>query len=78
MTSAPVLALPNFTLPSVLETDASGQGIGVVLMQQGKPIAYYSAVFCPTNWLLSTYEKEALGTGYHCSFEKVETLLSGH
>lgn len=60
MISAPVLALPDFTLPFTLETDASGQGLGAVLMQQGKPLAYYSLVLCPKNCLLSTYEKEAL------------------
>ena len=59
LTTAPVLALP-FSKPFVLETDASGKGIGAVLMQDGQPISYYSSALCPRNAALSTYEKEAL------------------
>lgn len=57
---APVLALSNFSQPFVLEMDASGKGIGVVLMQQGRPISYFSSSLYPINAALCTYEKEAL------------------
>jgi hypothetical protein len=60
LTSAPVLALLNFQEPFVLETDASGIGIGAVIMQQGKAIAYYSSALCPRNAAMSVYEKEVL------------------
>jgi hypothetical protein len=42
MGTFPVLALPDFTLPFVLERDASSEGINVVLMQGGHPIVFES------------------------------------
>lgn len=55
---APVLALPDFSLPFCVETDASGLGIGAVLMQKGHPLAYLSKALGPISQGLSTYEKE--------------------
>lgn len=58
MTSAPVLALPNYQLPFVLETDASNTGIGAVLLQNKHSVAYLSKALSPRNQTLSAYEKE--------------------
>ncbi|KAL2226249.1 UNVERIFIED_CONTAM: Transposon Ty3-G Gag-Pol polyprotein [Sesamum indicum] len=60
MVSAPVLAMLDFSEPFIVETNASGKGIGAVLMQGGRPIAYHSKALAPKNMGLSTYEKEFL------------------
>jgi len=53
-----VVALPNFHQPFVIETDASGVGIGAVLMQSGHPLAFLSKALGPRSQGLSAYEKE--------------------
>lgn len=42
LTTASILVLPDFSLPFELHCDASKLGIGAVLRQQGRPVAFYS------------------------------------
>jgi hypothetical protein len=60
LSSAPCLALPDFSLPFHIETDACATGIGVVFLQNGHPLAYISKAVGPWSQGRSTYEKEYL------------------
>ena len=54
---APV-ALPYFDKVFEVECDASGVGIGGVLVQEGWPLAFFSEKLCDSKRKYSTYDKE--------------------
>ncbi|GJV33804.1 putative mitochondrial protein [Tanacetum coccineum] len=60
MVYAPVLQMHDFEVPLVVETYASGLGIGAILQQNGHPIAFMSKTLADKHQSLSTYEKEFL------------------
>jgi len=60
MTRVPVLGLLDFDKAFILEIDASGAGIGAVLVQEGRPLVFLSQVLSPKHLGLGIYEKEFL------------------
>ena len=66
LTTAPILAMPDFKKPFIMHVDASDLGVGAVLMQEDvhkleHPICYLSRKFNSAQRNYSTSEKEALG-----------------
>ena len=65
LTSAPILAYPNYTWPFILETDASLKGLGAVLLQEDDAgnihvICYASCTLMPYKRSIQNYSSAKL------------------
>ncbi|XP_076848812.1 uncharacterized protein LOC143496528 [Brachyhypopomus gauderio] len=80
LVDAPTLAFANFSLPFILEVDASHQGLGAVLSQEQdgrvRPVAYASRSLNPNEKLYSSMKLEFLGLKWAMT-EKFREYLWG-
>lgn len=61
ITTAPVLTLPDFNRPFIVECSASTHGFGAVLLQDQHPVAFFSRPAAPRHRSLAAYERELIG-----------------
>ncbi|VDH93047.1 Hypothetical predicted protein [Mytilus galloprovincialis] len=66
-TNAPLLQYYNPNKPLTLSVDASSKGLGAVLIQNQKPVAYASRALTQTQQRYPQIEKETLAIVYGCN-----------
>ena len=63
---APVLQYYDVTKPVIIQCDASGKGLGAVLLQEGKPVCYASRALTDTESRYAAIEAEMLAVVFAC------------
>ena len=81
LSTAPVLGYPDFSREFILEIDASLNGLGAILSQQGKDeeiyvIAYASHSLCPSERSMHNYSSAKLKLSW-VVIEKFRDYLLG-
>ena len=81
LTTAPVLARPDFSKPFILQTDASSTAVGGVLTQVNDegdehPIVYFSRVLTSAERNYTTTERECLAI--IVGIKKLRPYLEGY
>jgi hypothetical protein len=84
--TAPVLAMPNTALPYEVVCDASDAGVGAVLLQDGRPLAFESRKLTPAEQGYHATDRECLAVvhamrTWRCYLEGGEhpvTLVTDH
>jgi hypothetical protein len=74
-TNAPILRYFDPKLPLTLSVDASQKGLGPVILQEGKPIAYTSRALTASQQRYAQIEKETLAIVHEC--EKFHQYIFG-
>jgi len=80
VSNPPVLRLPDVSKPFILQTDASSEGVGAILLQEENgikhPVAFASKKLLPRERNFSTIEREALAIVW--GVQKFEYYLLGN
>lgn len=74
--SSPVLGIFDKTKPVVVQTDASKNGLGAVLLQEGRPISYASRCLSTAEQNYAQIEKELLAIVFGC--KKFHNYIYGY